>query len=145
MSYGQPPGYGPPGAPPGGYGAPPGGYGGAPPGGYGPPPGFSPPGGAYGPPGTAGGGGPKPDPVGIVSLVLGIISIPLWFCCYLGVPVGIAGIVCGVIAVVRINGSQGKLTGKGFAFGGIAASVVGFLIFLAIFVLYGAAMMFSSI
>ncbi len=139
MTYGQQP----PGAP-GGYGAPPGA-----PGGYGPPPGgFRPPGPAgqlpgYGPPG--GNSPPAADVVAIVSLVLGIVSIPMHFCCYLGWPIGIASIICAIIAIVRINGSQGRLTGKGFAFGGIGTSLLGFVIIIGIFVLYGAAMLAFSV
>ncbi len=135
MSYGPPPGYGPPGGgQPPGYGAPPG------PPGYGPPPGPPGPGG-YGPPPPT---GPTMDPVAIVSLVVGILSIPLHFCCYLGWPVGFVAIVCGVVSLVRINGAKDRLTGKGLAIGGIVVSLLGFLMMVGIFVLYGAALMVSS-
>lgn len=136
MSYGyQPP-------PAGGYGPPPGGFG--PPGGghapgYGPPP-------AYGPPGGAPGGAPPgPDVVAIVALVLGILSIPMHFCCYLGWPLGFIAIICAIISLVRISGSNGKLTGKGLAIGGIVAAILGFLMMLGIFLLYGAAVIFSTL
>lgn len=174
MSFGQqPPGgfYGPPGgAPPGGAppgGAPPGGFGGGPPGGYGGPPqgggyGGPPQGGGYGvPPGYVpppGYGSPAPgvppqggpsasgatDPLAIVSLILGILSLPLHFCCYLGWPAGIAAIICGIIALVRGGKEPARYSGKGLAWGGIIAAGLGFLMIIAVFILYGAAIMLSS-
>ena len=89
--------------------------------------------------------GPAADPVAIVSLVLGIASIPLHFCCYLGWPVGIGAIVCGIIALSRISGSQGQKTGKGMAIGGIVATVFGFVMIIGIFILYGAAIAIASV
>lgn len=153
---GPPGGFGgpPPGSPPGGYGGPPGGYGqppgggyGGPPGGFGGPPGYVPPAG-YGapapgvPPPMYGGGGT--DTLAVVSLVLGILSIPLHFCCYLGWPVGIAAIICGIISIVRIGKEPHRYSGKGLAWGGVISAGLGFLLIILVFVLYGAAIMLSA-
>ena len=155
MSFGQqPPGgfYGPPGGappgggPPGGFGGPPagppGGYGG-PPGGYVPPPGYGSPAPGVPPPNFAAGGGAT-DPLATTSLVLGIISLPLHFCCYLGWPVGIAAIVCGIIAVARSGKEPQRYSGKGLAWGGMISAGLGFLMIILVFVLYGAAIMLSA-
>ena len=163
MSYQQPPGFGPPQGPPGfgppggpgGYGPPggPGGYGPPGPGGFGPPPagfgGFQPPPGYGSPaPGVPPAGGPghgaQTDTMAIVSLVLGLLSIPLHFCCYLGWPAGIVSIILGVIAVVRINGEPARYSGKGLAYGGIASSAIGFLIIVLLVVAYGAAIFLTA-
>lgn len=113
---GGPPGYGgPPGGGPPGYGGPPGappGYGGPPPGGYGPPPGgfggapqFGPPGfgpGGFAPP-PAAPGGPN-EPLAIISLVLGLVSLPGGCCCSLLIlPIAIGGGVTGIIALQKAN------------------------------------------
>lgn len=140
---------GPPAGPPGGYGGPPGGYGGppggfgAPPGGYVPPPGYGSPAPGVPPPNFAAGGGAT-DPLATTSLVLGIISLPLHFCCYLGWPVGIAAIVCGIIAVARSGKEPQRYSGKGLAWGGMISAGLGFLMIILVFVLYGAAIMLSA-
>jgi hypothetical protein len=106
-----------------------------------PPPGYGSPAPGVPPPMTAGG---ATDPLAITSLVLGIISLPLHFCCYLGWPVGIAAIVCGIISVVRIGKEPNRYAGKGLAWGGMIAAGLGFLMIILVFVLYGAAIMLSS-
>jgi len=163
MSFGQqPPGsfYGPPGGvppggapggfggsaaggPPGGFGVPPGGggYGVPPPHGYTPPPGYGAPAPGVPPPTSTGG---ATDPLATVSLILGILSLPLHFCCYLGWPVGIAAIVCGIVSLVRIGKPPQHYSGKGLAVGGIIAAALGFLLIIVVFILYGAAIVLSS-
>jgi hypothetical protein len=172
--YGGPPGGAPPdgggqwGPPPGGggYGGPPAGGGGGqwgpPPGGggYGPPPGGGGGGGWAQPPGYSqqpmytsgvpGGpsynqqGGGATDPVAIVSLVLGVVSLPMHFCCYLGWPLGIGAIVCGIIAMSRSGDPPYYYGGKGFAIGGMIAAAVGFLMIILVLVFWGAAFMLSK-
>ncbi|MGC3971831.1 MAG: DUF4190 domain-containing protein [Pirellulales bacterium] len=69
------------------------------------------------------------DGLAITSLVLGICTIVLgWFC--LGLPLGIAAIVTGVIALGRLktNGRQGR----GLAIAGIATGAVGIIISIVI-------------
>ncbi len=84
------------------------------------------------------------DPFAVVSLILGILSLPLHFCCYLGWPVGIAAIVCGIVSMVRIGKPPQHYSGKGLAVGGIIAAALGFLMVIVLFILYGAAIMLSS-
>jgi hypothetical protein len=158
---GPPGGYGPPGGggygPPGGggYGPPPGGgppMGGGPPGygppgggGFGPPPGggFGPPpgggfGGPGGPPGMMmpGGGGQKFNPLAIISMICGIMSVPTCFCsCFapgLNSPLAIAGIVCGILALNKMKAEPQMWKGGGMAIAGIVTGGVGFiLVFVA--------------
>ncbi len=79
-----------------------------------------------------------------VSLVLGILSIPFHFCCYLGWPIGIISIVLGVIAISKINKEPDRWSGKGLATGGIICSAFGFLMIIAVFVIYGAAILLTA-
>jgi hypothetical protein len=105
--YGQPGSYGQP-----GYGVPPTGYG-VPPTGYGYP----------------GAVAPRPDPLAIVSMVAGIVSIPFAPCCsMLSIIAGVLGLVFGFIARHRIAGSGGASTGGGMALAGIIVGAVGVLL-----------------
>jgi hypothetical protein len=93
--------------------------------------------------GMPGQGGPKTELLAILSLVAGLLSIPGWFCCYAGAPVGLAGLVLGIIAVVKVGNQPGQLTGKGLAYGGIGASVAGFLLFIVFALVLGMANVMS--
>jgi Na+/proline symporter len=44
---------------------------------------------------------PQTDPLAVLSLVLGIASIPLVFCYALGLPAGIAAVVLGALSLQR--------------------------------------------
>ena len=136
-------GYGPP--PGGGFGQPPGGGFGQPPsGGFGQPPsgGYRQPGG-YGPPTPR---GPQTDQIAIVSFVMGcvalVLTVGLGCCCgplgALGIAIGIAAIVLGVIAIKRIGSDPSGPPGKGLAIAGIslggvttALAILGIVLVLA--------------
>lgn len=147
--YGPPPGGGGFGGPPGGYppggggfGSPPGGgFGGPPGGGFGgPPPGY-PPGfvGSGGGPGGGFGGGPRTETLAIISLVVGILSVPMSFCCsFFGIPLSITAVIMGVIAIGNINKDPQQLDGKGLAIGGIATGAFG-LVMLVLLLVFGMA------
>jgi hypothetical protein len=121
--YGGPPGGGA--SPPsGGYGGPPGGYGQGPPaGGYGAPSGVG-----FGMPGQLGPppGGPRVHPLAIVSLVAGLLSMPAC-CCWFGLALPICAVVCGFLALGRIQGSPQVYSGTLFCYIGMACGGLGFL------------------
>ena len=64
---------------------------------------------------------PKTSGMAVTSLVLGIAS---FFC---AIFTGLFAIIFGVVALVRISGSNGRLGGTGMAIGGIATGVLGCL------------------
>jgi Domain of unknown function (DUF4190) len=80
----------------------------------------------------------------IVSLVLGLISLPMHFCCYLGWPLGIGAIVCGIISMGRVGDPPNYYSGKGLAIGGMIAAGLGFLMFVVVIRVSGAAIMLSK-
>lgn len=150
MSYPQNPGgYG--GAPPGGGGGgwyPPAGGGppgggwapppaGAPPGGYGPPPGVYGPPGGYPQQGYGGGsgGGPRTEPLALPTLICGILSIPAMFCCYAGVPLAIASVVMGIIALGKISSHPEQNEGKGMVIAGMICAGFSILMLILLFAL----------
>jgi len=61
---------------------------------------------------------PKTSGMAIASLVLGVLGV---LTCGI---TSLVGLVLGVVALVRINKSQGRLSGSGLAIGGICASGV---------------------
>jgi hypothetical protein len=77
----------------------------------------------------------------VVSLGLGVGSITLGWCCWIGVLLSPAALVTGIIALLQIKKDPLRNGGRGFAIAGIATGalfvVVGLLYFLLI--LLGAA------
>jgi hypothetical protein len=61
---------------------------------------------------------PKTSSLAIASLVLGILSI------FTFLLTAIPSIICGIISLIKIGKSGGKLTGKGFALTGIILPVI---------------------
>jgi len=80
-------------------------------------------------------GGPKAHALNIVSLVLGLLSVPGWFCCYLGFPLGIAAVVCGILGIMAVNKDPMRNAGKGLAIGGIISAAAGFVLIIVYVVL----------
>ncbi len=66
---------------------------------------------------------PKTSGLAIASLVLGILTVPT---CGLG---GILGLILGIVSLVKISNSNGRLTGKGMAITGLCLSC--FFLFMA--------------
>ncbi|MFZ5480360.1 MAG: DUF4190 domain-containing protein [Myxococcota bacterium] len=73
------------------------------------------------------------NPLAIAALVCGLISLPCVCGCY-GLPFNLIGVILGGIAMFQSSGdpTQG---GKGLAIGGIAASVLSFLLGFSMFAL----------
>jgi type IV pilus assembly protein PilA len=71
---------------------------------------------------------PGPAPrrgMAIASLVLGILSIPTFGCLIVG---AVAGVVLGVVALLRANREPHLYGGKGMAIAGIATSALSFVV-----------------
>ena len=62
------------------------------------------------------GGAPRTSRLAVWSLVLGVLAL---IC---NIFTGVIGFILGIVALVKINGSNGKLKGTGFAIAGIACS-----------------------
>lgn len=124
----------PPPPPGGGYPPPPPGGGYTPPpppsgGGYTPPP---PPGGYPGQPGYGYGGVPQSSQKALWSMILGIASIVLCWCCPV-IPLGLGGaaMVMGRGAKGDIERSGGALTGAGQAQAGFITGIIGLVLGVA--------------
>ncbi len=73
----------------------------------------------------------------VASMVLGIVSITIGWCCSFGILTSPIALVMGIVALVQIKNDPAKYGGKGFAIGGIAMGALYFAIFLVIILLYG--------
>mgnify|MGYP006286930151 CR=1 FL=1 len=62
---------------------------------------------------------PKNNGMAIASMVLGIVSIPLICCCYIGVATGILAVIFGFLSGNKIKESNGAEKGEGMALAGI--------------------------
>lgn len=81
----------------------------------------------------------------IASLCLGIASITIGWCCYIGLLLSPAALITGFMAISQIKKDPAKYTGRGLAIGGIVTGTV-YLAALVLFVLiYGAAIFLGGI
>ena len=90
-----------------------------------PPSGYAPagyPAAGYGP------SAPKPEPMALLSLIFGIVGIPLGLVCCIGIAGSIAAIVLGAVAGQRIGASDGALTGAGMAKAGLIIGIAGIVL-----------------
>lgn len=71
----------------------------------------------------------------MVSLITGVFSVTLGFCCSMGLLTGPVAIVTGIIALVQIKNNPKLYTGKGLAFGGIATGIAYIIIWVLLIML----------
>jgi hypothetical protein len=71
------------------------------------------------------------------SLVLGIVSITVGWCCSFGVITAPVAVVLGIVALVQIKNDPKKNAGKGMAIGGIATGGVYIFVLAIIILIYG--------
>jgi hypothetical protein len=74
---------------------------------------------------------PRPSPLAIWSLVLGVLGIVLVVVC-IGPLCAIPAIICGHLAYSRIKRSGGALTGEGMALAGLITGYIGIAIGLVL-------------
>src|SRR4051794_17175578 len=101
-----------------------------PPGGYGPPWGHGPPW-NHGPPPVDPYAAPKTHPLAVVCLVAGILSVPACCCWGVAVPLEIASIVCGGIALKQIGAEPHLHGGRGLCVAGMICAGTSLLFSLA--------------
>ena len=77
----------------------------------------------------------QPNPVAIASLAVGVFSMTIGLCCYLGVGTGPIAIVLGVIAMAQIKNNPTQSVGKGMAIAGIATGAAALGIIFMFFIL----------
>jgi hypothetical protein len=75
----------------------------------------------------------------VASLIVGVVSLTVGWCCYFGVVTGPVAIVMGIIQLVMIKNKPNEYTGKPLAIIGIVTGAVYFAVLAIIIIIYGAA------
>ena len=73
----------------------------------------------------------------VTSMVLGIVSVTIGWCCSFGILTSPIALVLGIVSLVQIKNDPAKYGGKGMAISGIIMGALYILIFIAIILLYG--------
>ncbi|MDQ5844660.1 MAG: DUF4190 domain-containing protein, partial [Acidobacteriota bacterium] len=81
----------------------------------------------------------------VASLVLGIVSMTIGWCCYFGVLSGPIAIVLGFVALSQIKKDPSRYGGKGMAIGGIVTGGLYFLFLALIILIYGLSFLVSGL
>jgi ABC-type antimicrobial peptide transport system permease subunit len=81
----------------------------------------------------------------VASLVLGIFSITFGWCCSLGLITAPTGIVLGIVSLVQIKNDPAGNTGKPLSIIGIVLGSVYLAFWIALVMLYGAAIFMGSL
>ena len=66
---------------------------------------------------------PRNSGLALASMICGIVSL-VGMCCYLGVPCGIAAVICGHMANSEIKRAAGGVEGKGMATAGLITGYI---------------------
>ncbi len=67
--------------------------------------------------------GHETEPMGIVSLVLAALSLPLYFCCgAFALVANLIGLILGFVSLNRIKSLPNRYTGRGMAIAGAVAN-----------------------
>jgi hypothetical protein len=94
---------------------------------------------------------PPPFPIkreqtlAVASLVLGIVSITLGWCCSFGILTSPIAIVLGIVALFQIKNDPKKYGGKGFAIGGVISGGLYFVVLALIILLWGFGVLMGGI
>ena len=81
----------------------------------------------------------------IASLVLGIFSITVGWCCSIGLLSAPVGIVLSIVSLVQIKNDPVRNTGKPLSIIGLVLSSVYVLFWFIIFMVYGMAIFMGSL
>lgn len=80
----------------------------------------------------------------VLSMVLGIVSITIGWCCYFGVLTSPVAIGLGIFSLFQIKNDPNKYGGKGMAIAGIVAGGLYFVFVALIILIYGLSFLMSA-
>ena len=81
----------------------------------------------------------------LLSMILGIISVTIGFCCYFGVLTGPVAIGLGAYALSLVKKDPNKFGGKGMAVTGIILGALYFILLILIILFYGLAALMGNL
>jgi hypothetical protein len=77
----------------------------------------------------------------VVSLILGITSITIGWCCSIGILTAPVAVALGIAALVQIKNNPSRYTGKGMAVGGVVTGGLYLGLILLLILIYGMAIL----
>ena len=80
---------------------------------------------------------PRNNPMAVAGLIMGICTISFGWCCCYGLPFNLLGIIFSAMALSQINKQPALEKGKGLAIAGLILSVLGTVLAIVIWVLFG--------
>ncbi len=81
----------------------------------------------------------------VASLVLGVVTMTVGWCCYFGVLTGPVAVALGIYSLVQIKNDPTRYGGKGFAIGGIVSGGLYFVFIALIILIYGLSFLASGL
>lgn len=90
-------------------------------------------------------GAPPKQGLAVASLILGIFSFTIGWCCSMGLLSAPVGIVLGIISLVQIKNDPVANTGKPLSIIGICLSGFYIVVWFLIFMIYGMAIFMGSL
>jgi len=81
----------------------------------------------------------------VSSMVLGLVSITLGWCCSFGLLTAPVAIVLGIVALSQIKGQPNRYTGKPLAIAGIVSGGLYFVLLAVIVLIYGLGILLSGL
>lgn len=81
----------------------------------------------------------------LLSMILGIISITIGFCCYFGVLTAPIAIGLGAYALSLVKKDPNKYGGKGMAIAGVIMGALYFIFLVLIILFYGLAALMGNL
>ena len=81
----------------------------------------------------------------LLSMILGIISVTIGFCCYFGVLTAPIAIGLGAYALSLVKKDPNKYGGKGMAVAGIIMGALYFIFLILIILFYGLAALMGNL
>ena len=80
---------------------------------------------------------PASQTLGIVSLCLGLGSMTVGWCCYIGILLGPAAMITGFIALSQNKSDPARFGGRGLAIAGIATGAAYIVLLVIFWLIYG--------
>ena len=81
----------------------------------------------------------------LLSMILGIISVTIGFCCYFGVLTAPVAIGLGAYALSLVKKDPNKYGGKGMALAGVIMGALYFILLILIILFYGLAALMGNL
>jgi len=81
----------------------------------------------------------------IASMILGLVSVTIGLCCYVGVLTAPVAMVLGFVALSQIKKNPEQYSGKPMAIVGIVSGALYFVILVLIILLYGLAFLVGGL